>query len=381
MSLRTVEATGGKELRDFIRLPNVLHRDDPAWVVRPNFERASYFNRKHNPVFREKEVALWVAYDGDRPVGRISAQIEPGGSAEGQFGCFESINDAAVADALFDTAGSWLSQRRATLMRGPFSLSINDECGLLVEGFDTPPVFLMPHNPPYYAELCRSSGLEPAMDLLAYGFELVPPFPPLALRILQRAQKGGRITLREVPPKDFGKEIQTIIDIFNDGWAGNWGFEPITTDAANHLAAEVRPLLMKRMVWIADYDGVPAAVGLCLPNLNEALAKIRRGASIGAWLSVVRQVIVKDFRTARIPLFGLKRQFHGTSAAAELTVAVLDACRRGGLTHNMTWSEISWILETNAPMRGIIEDLFHASLYKRYRVFSKPVGSTSALAN
>ena len=375
MSPRIVEAVGGKELRDFIGLQNALNRNDPTWVVRPGFERGSYFSRKGNPLFREKDVALFVAYEGDRAVGRISAQSEPGGGTEGQFGCFESIEDAGVTRALFAHAADWLKAGGATSMVGPFSLSINDECGVLVEGFDTPPVFLMPHNPAYYDGLCKGAGLEPAMDMLAYSFPLVPPFPPLAQKILQRVEKSGRIKLREVPPKAFGDEIQTIIEIFNDGWSGNWGFEPISVAAANHLASEVKPLLMRNMVWIADYDGQPAAVALSLPNLNEALAKLKPGAGIGAWLSVIKQVLTKSFKTARIPLFGLRKQFHGTSAAAELAVSILDVSRRGGLGHGMTWSEISWILETNAPMRAIIEDLFGASQYKRYRVYSKPVGT------
>src|ERR1044072_9165286 len=348
--VRVIQVTDPKRLRDFLKIPARVYRDDPAWVPPMPREREAYFDRSANPIFGRKEVALWVAYDGDHPVGRISAQCDRSaapGNAAGHFGCLECVDDQAAFAMLFDAAEAWLRRFRAAEMSGPYSLSVYDECGLLVDGFTTPPSFMMPHGRPYYAAQVERLGFKKTIDLLAYDYDLTNEFRPLAKRILERARGNSQIRVRPVQPKDFAREIPVITSVFNDGWSGNWGFEPISDATADLMAKSVKPLLMRNMVWIADLDDQPAAVAMTLPNLNEALMRLRRPGVIGKWIGFAKQVIFKDFTTARTPLIGIRREHHRTKVGAELAIAVMDASRSGALGHGITHSELSWVLEDN----------------------------------
>jgi hypothetical protein len=279
--VRVEPAREGPALRDFIRLPSRIYRDDPAWVPQLAFERKQYFSER-NPVYREKQVALWTAYRDGRPVGRISAQASAKSPVVGHFGCLECEDDPATVDALFRTAEQWLASRGATQIAGPFSLSINDECGLLVEGFDDPPMAMMPHGRRYYDTHMRRQGLAKSADMLAYLFDLRQPFTPLAENMVKRAFRNPRISLRSIRPKDIGKNVISIMEIFNDGWRNNWGFEPMSPETARFIAEQMRHVLMDGMVWMADYDGQPAAIAVTMPNVNQALSPLRHSpAPIG----------------------------------------------------------------------------------------------------
>jgi hypothetical protein len=373
--IRVIEVVDPKHLRDFLKVPARVYQDDPAWVPPMPSEREAYFNRTKNPIFRQKEVALWVAYDGDHPVGRISGQRDRGAAPghAGHFGCLECVDDEAAFAMLFDAAEAWLRRSRAAEMSGPYSLSINDECGLLVDGFTTPPSFMMPHGKPYYAPHLDRLKFKKTIDLLAYDYDLANEFRPIAKRILERARGNPRIRVRAVQPKDFAGQVAAIISVFNDGWSGNWGFEPISNATADLMAKSVKPLLMRNMVWIADFDEVPAAVAINLPNLNEALIRLRRPGVIGKWIGFARQLIFKDFTTARTPLIGIRREYHRSNLGAELAMALMDASRSGALSHGITHSELSWVLENNMQMRRIIEEVIGGVAYKTYRIFSKAI--------
>jgi hypothetical protein len=362
----------GRVLRDFIRLPATIYRDDPLWVPPIPFERNLYFS-KRNPVFREKEVALWIACRNGRPVGRISAQIDPEAPATGCFGCLESEDDPVVFAALFDTVEEWLAQRGAAEMVGPFSLSINDECGLLVDGFDDPPMAMMPHGRRYYGARCLEQGVVRATDLLAYRFRLDREFSPRAERIVRRARRNRRITLRSIPPGSVGKHIRPIMEIFNDGWSGNWGFDPMSEESAEFLAGQMKHLLMDGMIWMADVDGRPAAIAITIPNFNEALVPLRNGLKPLAVLKFANMFLRKKFTSARTPLMGVRKEFHGSVFGAELALSVIDATRDSLRHLGIETLEISWILEDNASTRHIVEELVGGDLYKRYRIYSKPL--------
>ena len=375
MTLRAVEVSNRKHLRDFTRLPARLYESDPVWIPPLPFEREAYFSHRSNPLFKEKRITLWVVYDSGQPVGRISAQIDTPtpSSGVGHFGCIEGVDSPQVFDLLFAQASEWLDGQGAEWMLGPFSLSINDECGLLVDGFEHPPSLMTPHGKPYYQVHLARLGFAPVAGLLAYRYDLDKEFAPKALLILARARRDHRIQLRSIPPNKFLSQIDSIIDVFNDGWSGNWGFEPIKHDTARRLAHSLRPLLMNGLVWVAEFNGSPAAVAITLPNLNEALAKLRERATPFRWLEFAWQFFTKDFTTARTPLIGIRRQFHGTSLGAKLALSVMDASRRGARACNIRWSEHSWVLESNGPMRSIIEGLIGGVVYKRYSIFSKNV--------
>lgn len=274
---------------------------------------------------------------------------------------------------LFDTAEAWLRSRGAAEAVGPFSLSVNDECGLLVDGFATPPSFMMPHGKPYYEPRLAERGFAKVVDLLAYDLDLIHDFHPIARRILDRAQRHPNIRLRAVQPEDFAGQIEAMMSIFNDGWRDNWGFEPISDETAQLMANSVKPILMRDMIWVADFDGVPAAFAMALPNLNEALMRLRRPGMVGKWLGLALQLLSKRYATARMPLMGIRQEYHRTSLGAELALMVIDACRKGALGHGIKRAEVSWVLESNIQARQVMEKAIGGVAYKTYRILSKSI--------
>ena len=372
--IEVLEARKGRTFRDFLSLPAKLYREDPYWVPPIPFERRIYFSDK-NPIFHEKEIQLWTAYKNNKPVGRISAQISARDSSIGNFGCVESEDDPEVFQALFHNAECWLKERGAKIIIGPFNLSINDECGLPVEGLDSHPMVMMPYGRVYYEANFCLQGYEKSTDLLAYEFEIANAFSSIADRIIARASKNPRLRLRSIRPGDLPQNIQTIMEIYNDGWGRNWGFEPMTIQSAEYLAGQMKHVLIDGMIWIADVDGKPAAIALSIPNLNEALVPLKKGFSISSMAKMAGILLKKKYKSARTPLMGIRQEFHNTTIGAELALSVINATRSSLRELAIDTLEISWILEGNAPTRHIVESLIGARLYKRYRIFSKSLTS------
>ena len=232
-SLRIQPVEDRRALKQFLLMPARLYAGDPNWVQPLLFERLEHLDPKKNPYFEHAEVAYWLALRGERPVGRISAQVdrlhlERHGDATGHFGFLEGEDDGEVFAALFEAAEAWLSARGMRRARGPFTLSINDETGLLVDGFDTPPYLMMGHVPRYYGGRVEEQGYRKARDLIAYAFDVAAPPPPRARRMLERLSKGAGLSFRPIDMRRFDQELQTIVDIFNDAWSDNWGFVPMT---------------------------------------------------------------------------------------------------------------------------------------------------------
>ncbi|MGO7416650.1 hypothetical protein ACC810_02890 [Rhizobium ruizarguesonis] len=371
MSVDLVEVKSRGEKRDFLLVPRVVYSEDPAWVRPMPLEREEYFDPRRNPLFKENHVALWVAYRGGKPIGRISAQFAANGDDVGRFGCLECIDDDEAFDSLMTGASSWLKKHSAKNIEGPFSLSINDECGVLTEGHQYPPTLMMPHGRPYYATQLLRLGFSPTVELIAYSYDLRKEFSDLGQRLTTKAKRDSRITVVEVQPREFLGKIETIADIFNDGWQDNWGFSPVTQESALHLAKSVRPLLMKGMVWLAYYDETPAAVAITLPNINEILGRHRHSHWIVALISVAFRLIFKRFSTARTPIIGIRKRFHNSVLGSKLALSVMSASRDGARANGVAWSELSWVLADNRGMRDIIEKLIGGVVYKRYQIFNK----------
>lgn len=358
----------------FIAVAFALNNDDPNWVPPLRKERHAALSPHHNPYFRHAQAQFWIARRGGRAVGRISAQIdrislERHRDAAGHFGCLEAVDDPAVVGALAGTAEAWLRAHGMRRVLGPFNLSINEECGLLVDGFDTPPMLMMGHAKPHLARHLASSGYTKAKDLHAYIYDIRSELPPSARALVDRA-KHDRIALRPLRRMDFAHEVAVALDIFNDAWSGNWGFIPWTEAEMAHAAKMMRLLIDKRLVWFAEIDGVPAAVALALPNVNEALHDLHGELLPFGWLKLLWRLKVRGVKTARVPLTGVKRAFAGTLAGMALPFIVIDALRAAGMRLGYRSVELSWILEDNQPMRRIAEAL-GARQYKTYRLFDK----------
>lgn len=361
-----------RDLAVFINLPWQIYTDDPNWVPPLKLERRLHFSGL-NPYFRNATWQAWVAYHGDRPVGRICAQIDQvnrqyHGQHTGHFGLLEAINDPGVFAALTRAGEDWLSNRQTSHISGPFSFSINQECGILVDGFDTPPVILMPHSRYWYGPLLEMQGYKPAMDMLAYWIET--DFEPSRVMKTLVARFDKRIHLRQLRRKKFKQEMEILRDIFNDAWAGNWGFIPFSMEEFADLGNSLRLFIRDDFVQIAELDGHPVAFVVVLPNLNEVLTRLDGKLLPFGWLRLYKAMKQKAFRTGRVPLMGVRKQYQNSSLGLTLALMVCNAARHCAKAVGIGAVEMSWILENNWGMRSILDNI-GSKEYKRYRIYEK----------
>ncbi|SEL36286.1 N-acetyltransferase [Nitrosovibrio tenuis] len=364
--------TNRRELGVFIDVPWHVYADDPLWVPPLRLERRLHFS-KFNPFFEHGEWQAWVAYRDNRPVGRISAQIDQlhrgrYGSDTGHFGLLEAIEDAEVFKWLVNAAEKWLVARHARQISGPFNLSINQECGILVEGFDTPPVVMMPHSRSWYGRMLEEQGFRPQKDLLAYWVDADFEAPRLMSALAERFSR--QIRLRALNRGKFSEEIEVLRDIFNDAWSGNWGFVPFTKAEFAELGNSLRLLVPDEAIAIAEVDGIPAAFMVGLPNLNEIFSELDGKLFPFGWARLIKHLRSRKVHTARIPLMGVRRQFQNTPLGAALAFMAIDALRKTGRDWGIRAVELSWILEDNKPMRRMLDSI-GCREYKRYRIYGK----------
>jgi GNAT superfamily N-acetyltransferase len=370
-----IEPLSGKSAEHaFWALPARLYRRDPNWVPPLLAERHELLSPR-NPVFEHLHMQAWLALRGDQVVGRISAQVdalyEPThGARVGYFGLLEADDDAEVFAALLGTAEAWLRGQGATDIRGPFNLSINEECGLLVDGFDTPPMVMMGHALPYYASRLEALGYTKAKDLLAYIVDTDFTFPPAALRVIERER--GKVRLRPLDRRHLDRDIEILRDIFNDAWAGNWGFVPFTAAEFKQLGQLVRWLVDPGFVQIAEIDGQPLAMIAVLPNINEAIADLGGRLLPFGWAKLLWRLKVRHPKGVRVALMGVRQRVQRSRLGSALAMLVIDAARETALRRGATQAEMSWILEDNRGMCSIIESL-GSRCYKRYRIYGKPL--------
>ena len=365
-------------LKRFIRLPDLLFKDDPSYVPPLHSERQAALTPKGNPFFRHAEAAFWLARRGGMDVGRISAQqdhlAKPGPEGPiGNFGMLVAIDDAAVFAALVETAEGWIRDRGLNQVQGPFNLSINEETGLLIDGFDTPPMLMMPHDPPYTARHLTALGYGKVMDVYAYLCDTGAALPPAAAAMVARGLPAN-VTVRPMSFKTLKSDIAAAVGIFNDAWDGHWGFVPITEAELNHMAKALKPLLHERLVWFAEVDGEPAAFGICLPNLNAAIRDLKGNLLPFGWAKLLWRLKVAGVETARVPLMGVRKRYGDDLLGRLLALHVVEALRREAMASGIKAVEMSWVLETNQPMRHLAEAV-GGRAYKTYRIYEKTLAA------
>jgi len=366
LSVEVVAVRSGRDLERFIALPYSLHRRDPMWVPPLRMDVRTILSPKKNPFFDHAEAQYFVGWADGRMVGRIAAIKNDAHNAlhkdkVGFYGFFESVDDPAVATALFDAAAAWLRARGFDTMRGPMNPSINDECGLLVEGFDTPPVVLMPHNPAYYIPLHERYGLRKAKDLICFwgGGEAPPERFNRASKIL--AERLG-VTLRTLDMKRFREEVDLVKVLFNQAWEQNWGYVPMTEAELEHLAKQLKPIIVPELVIFAEHAGRVIGFAVGLPDFNVALKHNPSGRLFPGLLKVLWYS--RKIHRVRIPLLGAIKEYQGKGIDALLYHRIWNEC----VARGMPYGEGGWVLEDNAAMmNGMIRLGFHA--YKTYRVF------------
>jgi GNAT superfamily N-acetyltransferase len=364
---------GRADLERFLRLPWKVYAGDPHWVPPLLSDVRAALDPAKHPFHRHAEVATFLAWRGNEPVGRIAAIVNRAHNEfhedhTGFFGLFESTDDQGVADALLLTAEAWLRERGMTAVQGPVNLSTNEEVcspGVLVDGFHRPPVIMMGHTPPYYARLIERAGYAKAKDLLSYWIE--SPEPPERLRRgYERLLQGGQITVRSLDMRRFDDDVATIQQIYNSAWERNWGFVPMTAEEIDHLARQLKPVVKPGICAIAFEAGEPIGFALALPDYNIALRHVNgRLFPFGLFKLLWYR---RGIDTVRTLTLGVKPSHRGRGLDALLITHInLEAVKTG------LWrGECSWILEENTPMRRILERS-GAVADKTYRIFEKPL--------
>jgi len=372
-SLRIVPLDSKADLDRFIKVPGAILGSDPAWIAPLFLERKLHLGAKTNPWFEHARWKGWIAYRGDRPVGRISAQIdslhlERHADGAGFFGMLDAEDNPETFAALLRTAEDWLRGEGIERIRGPLSLSINDEVGLLIDGFDTSPYFMMGHTRPYYGSHIEQAGYAKAKDMLAYVVAPDFPEPKVMNRLLGKSKQ--RIRVRPLDRSRFDEELATLRDIFNDAWADNWGFVPFTEAEFKDLGHTLKVLIASELIQIAEVDGEPAAFIVALPNVNEVIRDFDGKLLPFNWVKLLWRLKKRFPKSSRVPLMGVRRSFHNTPLGPGLAFLVIDAVRHHLVARGVEEVELSWILEDNAGMRNIIEAIGGRD-YKRYRVYER----------
>jgi hypothetical protein len=359
-----------QQLRRFIALPDRLHGDDPAYIAPLHLEQHQLLAGRDNPYFQHATAQYWLARSHGQDVGRISAQLDRHhAEPAGHFGMLAAVDDAAVFAALLGTAEAWLAARGISHISGPFDLSTNDALGVLVDGFDTPPMLLMGHNRPYVGRRLEEQGYAKEMDVLAYLYDTDAEFPPAIRRMLERDLPTG-LRIRPLNLSRYREEVKNISEIFNDAWSGNWGFVPLSEADTDYLARQLRQLLNERLIWFAEYAGEPIGFIVALPNLNEAIRDLGGRLLPFGWLRLLWRLKVSGLKTARVPLMGLRRSFSRGLLGSLVPFLLIDAVRREGRRLGVRQVELSWILENNEPMRRMNEAV-GGRIYKTYRIYGK----------
>lgn len=362
--------TDGRGLNRFIAVPYDQFRDDPLWVPQLRMDVRTLVTRAKNPFFQHAEAQYFVAHAGGRVVGRIAAikndaHNREHGDRVGFYGFFECQDDQATAGALFDAAGRWLRARGLYTMRGPMSPSVNDECGLLVDGFDTPPALMMPHNPPYYVGLTERAGFRKAKDLIAYqstGSEM----PERLVRGAKLVAARQGITLRSLDMKRFAEEVETVKRLYNRAWEKNWGFVPLTEAEIDHLAKQLKPVVVPDLVCFAERAGETIGFGIALPDLNVALKHNPSGRLFPGLLKILWHA--RKISRVRVLLLGALKEYRHTGVDALMYHWIWEK----GTAKGYNWAEAGWILEDNAAMNNALLRIGFRP-YKTYRIYDRPL--------
>ncbi len=363
-------ATTKKERKQFINFPYEHYQDDEHWIAPLKMEQKKLIDTDKNPFYENGDIALFLAEQDGEICGRIAAiqdrrYNKHHGNKTGFFGFFECINDQSVANLLFKVASDWLKQRGHTDVLGPANSSMMDEIGILVDGFEYEPSFMMPYHKPYYDDLITNAGFEKEMDM--YAFRVTQA--TVTLDRIYRAEEIVRrrlpkLKIREIDTKNLDEEVEIVRNIFNQAWSQNWGFIPLSKEELEVLAKDLKLILDPKVAHVAEIDGEPVAFSIALPDLNQAL-KHTDGTLFptGIFKLLWHRRNIDQIRTA---LMGVVPEYQGKGIDALLHKEAIINGREVGYNS----SELSWVLESNKNMIRVAEKL-GASIEKTYRMYCK----------
>lgn len=380
VSVRKVESK--HDLDVFLKFPWTLYHDDPYWVPPLMSMQKHKFDKAKNPTWQHLEGDYFIAWRGDRPVGTIAAFInhrhnEYHDEHIGFFGAFEVYDDPEAARALLDTAAEYVRALGYDALRGPATFSTNEECGILIEGFDEPPVVLMPYNPPYYQRLVEAApGFEKVMDLYSYyiTFQAINNSSKLEklLRITQQNNARHKIVVRTPDTRHLDREFQLLKDIYNHAWDKNWGYVPFSSPELDEMVKDLGQYFEPRLTFFAEIENKPVGFMLALPDLNQVLLKAYPRPGKPEPLALLQLLwhwkVRSKITRIRIMLMGVQEGYRGIGVESAMFVEAYRAAQALG------WhvGDGGWVLETNGPMQRLVE-AYNSTIYKRYRFYERPL--------
>ena len=375
MPVEIRETPIGGDLKHFLEVVDYIYRGDANYVRPLDMDLKQRLSKK-NPFFEHAEATIFTAHRNGWCVGRCTAQIDREHLSRynedcGYFGFLDTIDDPEVSGALLDAAANWLRQRGMKKMRGPFSLSINDEMGCLVDGFDMPPMIMMQHHRPYQGALIEQAGLAKAKDAYAWRY-VVGELPPRAKKAHDEIDAMPEVRSRHVDMKNLDAEVRTIMDIFNDAWSDNWCFVPYTENELIKMAEDMRLIGIPELTYITEIDGEPAAVAVALPNLNELIRDFNGKLVPFGLPKLLWRLKVAGPTTARLLILGIRKKFRNQRKYAGLSTYLYAKLNQSGKHVGIRWGELSWTLEDNAPVNVGIK-FMGGKVYKKYRVYEKEI--------
>lgn len=365
------EAIEKKELIEFIKLPWKLYKEDPYWVpplIKNQIKKLS----PQNPFFSHSDLTLLLAIKGGEIAGRVAGIIDHNyikfhDEKLGFFGFFESISDREVAHLLLLEVKQWLKRHGMKKMAGPVNPSTNEECGLLIQDFNSAPCLMMPYNPPYYQLLIEDFGMRKAMDLYAYWLDKDTFISDRLFQFEEKLRrKKSNIWIRSLNIKNFNDEIKIIKDIYNDAWVNNWGFVSMTDEEIDSMAKELKPFAIPELVLFAYMENRPVGFSVALPDYNQVLKHLNGRVGIIGILKYL--YLSKKIKTLRIMLLGVKKEFQKRGIEALLYIETF----KNGIKKGYKYAECSWILENNILMQRGIEAM-GGRHYKTYRIYEMDI--------
>ncbi len=375
MSITIKEHTPGGDVGDFLRAGHVVFEGDASWCPPLDFDIKQRLHPEKNPFFKRAEAVYFTAWRGDRLVGRCSASVDQEylriwKNDTGFFGFFDTIDDDEVGKALIERAAKWLKAKGMKRMSGPFSLYPNEEVGVLVEGFDTPPMLMMAHSRAWQGRVAEAAGLAKEKDVLAWKYT-VGELPKRANKALDMLKTDApELKLRSMNPKKMHDELSIVLDIYNDAWEGKWGFVKALPDEVAKMAEDLSLVLDPELTFIAEIEG--RAVGMCitLPNLNECIQDLGGALFPFGWAKLLWRLKVNHPKSARLMMLGIRKELRNVRKYMPLSVAMYAEISNRAKAKGYEWGELSWTREDDSPINSGIANM-GAKVYKRYRVYER----------
>jgi hypothetical protein len=376
--VRPVEDAGDR--KEFVDFAWTVNGRDSNWIPPLKTEVHSLIDPRTNPWFEHAEARLFLAEREGKVVGRISAHLDSqvlampesqgGGPGTGHWGMLEAA-DREAAQALIARAEDFLRGRRCHRAMGPFSLSIWDEPGLLVSGFDHPPTVMMGHNSPAYQGWVEAAGYTGVKDLFTYELPIDTPLPPLIQRIIASGERNERIRIRRVDKSRFDEEAKLILGLLNDAWSDNWGFVPLSDEEIAYAGKKLRPIVFEDLIRVAEVEGEPVAFMITLPDLNELTKDLNGRLFPFGWAKLLLRLRKPQVRTMRVPLMGVVKRLQASRLASQLAFMMIEYIRRDAVAKfGASRGEFGWILEDNQGMRAIAGSI-ESKINKVYRIYEK----------